>query len=196
MRWVAVLAICFVAANASAQDWGAKRDPFDATVVQRYKSILSRDPHDVGALRELVTMYQRYRTIAKLEAEYRKQLEGGEDWAALVVLARLPQLASSDAMALWKRAVAAKPDDPRAWIAIGDAAKSDAVVARDAYQRAVALAKTPKQRKAALQKLVGAARTAGDAATVDIAYGELIALSPKDGNLWLDRGNAQLAAKR
>src|SRR5262249_36598934 len=40
-----------------------------------------------------------------------------------------------------------------------------------------------------------ASQLANDAVTVDTAYGELIALSPKDGALWLDRGNVRLAAK-
>ena len=67
---VAVLAICLagtaVAHAQGAGDWGAKRDPFDATVVRRYKEILARDPHDGDALRKLVDMYRRYRSIAKL----------------------------------------------------------------------------------------------------------------------------------
>src|SRR5882724_8144664 len=84
MRWIAAVAVCLVmAASARAEDWGARRDPFDPVVVRRYKAILARDPHDDGALRHLVELYQRYRTIAKLEAEYRTQLAEGDDWATL-----------------------------------------------------------------------------------------------------------------
>ncbi len=189
MRWVAALAICLLFTSARA-DWGARRDPFDPGVVSRYKAILARDPYDDGALRQLAALYKQYRTIAKLEAEYRAELAGHEDWATLVVLARLP---ASDALALWKRAVAVKPDDARGWIALGDAARSDVTTARDAYLRASKAALTPRDKRAALTKLVAAAP---DANTTDGAYAELIALAPKDGTLWLDRGNAQLAAKQ
>ncbi len=111
------------------------------------------------------------------------------------MLARLPK-SHVDAVSLWKRAVAVKPDDARGWLATGDALTTDAPAARDAYQHAVALAVTPKDKRFALTKLIGAARTAGDHKTVDASYEALIALSPKNGLLWLDRGAAQLAAKQ
>jgi tetratricopeptide (TPR) repeat protein len=190
MRWVAALAICLVVSASARADWGPRRNPFDAATVSRYKALLARDPYDAGALRHLVGLYRRYRSVAKLEAEYRAQLADKEEWATLVVLAQLP---APDALALWKRAVAVKPDDARAWIAIGDAARTDAAAARDAYLRASKAAIVVRHKRTALTKLVAAAR---DAPTIDAAYAELIALSPKDGKLWLDRGNAQLAAKR
>src|SRR5262245_5513990 len=121
MRWLAVALIVATCATARAQDWGPNRDPFDATVVRRFKAILARDPHDESALRQLVAMYQHYRTVAKLEAEYREQLGTGEDWATLVVLARLPRAARGESAALWKRVVAANPNDGRGWLATGDA---------------------------------------------------------------------------
>lgn len=197
MRWIAAVAICLAvgkAAPARAQggDWGVTRNPFDATVVKRYKAILATDPHDPGALRALMAMYKRYRSLAKLEEDYRAE---PESWATLVVLARLPRTNRSETLALWNRALKAKPDDGRGWIAFGELS-TEATVSRDAFQRAVTLAKTPKDKKGALHKLVGAARSAGDHATVDAAYVELIALSPKDGLLWLERGSAQLAAGR
>jgi tetratricopeptide (TPR) repeat protein len=197
MRWLVAVALgLLMSASAWAEDWGARRDPFDPSVVARYKAILERDPHDEGALRQLIAMYKRHRTIAKLETEYRAQLDAGEQWPALVVLARLPSLASGESTMLWKRAVAAKPDDVRGWLAVGDAARTDAAAARDAYQRAAQLATASRDKRLALTKLIGAAGTTGDARVVDEAYAQLIALAPKDGMLWLDRGNAQLGAKQ
>jgi tetratricopeptide (TPR) repeat protein len=195
MRCVAVvLAFCLaLSARANADDWGVRRDPFDAGVVRRYKAILARDPHDPGALRELVAMYKRYRTVDKLEGEYRVQLGASQDWATLVVLARLPRTSRSDSIALWNRAITAKPDDAGGWLALGDLA-TDAAASRDAYQRAVTFAGKPAQKRLALTKLISAARSAGDHKTIDSAYGELLELAPKDGLLWLERGNAQLAA--
>jgi len=190
MRWVAALAICLVVSTSVRADWGARRDPFDPNTVSRIKALLARDPYDEGALRQLVALYRGHRTVAQLEAEYRAQVDAGENWSALVVLARLP---NTDAPALLKRAVALKPDDARGWIAVGDAARTDAAVASDAYRRAANTAVKPQQKQLALTKLVAAAR---EPATIDTAYAELIALSPKDGKLWLDRGNARLAAKQ
>ncbi len=196
MRWVAVLALGLALAPArgvAQPDWGVQRDPFDATVVRRYKALLARDPHDAGALRQLVAMYKRYRKVAMLEAEYRALIEANEDWAALVVLARLTQANRSEALALWKRALKINDKDARGWIAYGDLV-TEAAAARDAFQRAVSLAATPRDKRAALMKLLTAAKSANDAATQDIAYAELIALSPRNGGLWLERGTAQLAA--
>ncbi|MEO8698502.1 MAG: hypothetical protein ABI867_00630 [Kofleriaceae bacterium] len=191
MRWVAALAVCLVVAtSARADDWSVRRDAFDPRTIAAYKAVLARDPHDDNVLRQLRELYRRHRTIAALEAEYRTQLAAGESWAVLVVLARLP---AGDAVALWKRAVAVKPDDTRAWIALGDAARSEPAAAATAYRHAADVARGPRDKRAALTKLVGAAV---DAPMIDAAYIELIALAPKDGMLWLDRGNAQLAAKQ
>lgn len=195
MRWIAALAICLLAANARAQDWGVRRDPFDAGVVRRYKAILARDPHDAGALRALVSMYKRHRTLAKLESEYRAALEASESWPTLVVLARLPRDSRSDTIALWKRALELNEHDARGWLAFGELAP-DAATALDAYQRAAKYAASPRDKQLALRKVIGAATSAGDANAVDAAYAELIALAPKAGALWHERGDAQLTAGR
>jgi tetratricopeptide (TPR) repeat protein len=197
MRWIGVLAVWLaLTASVRAGDWGARRDAFDPAVVARYEAILAHDPHDEGALRALITLYKAYRSVAKLESEYRAKLGTGEDWATLVVLARLPRPSHAETIDLWKRALAAKPDDARGWLAAGDAQTGDAATARDAYLHAAKLAAAPTARRTALTKLISAARSAGDAVVVDDAYVQLIALSPKDGMLWLERGNAQLAAKQ
>jgi hypothetical protein len=144
MRWIAAVAVSLVAAGARADDWSPRRDPFDPQVVRAYKDVLARDPYDDGALRHLVALYQRYRTLAALEAEYRARLDTGDDWATLVVLARMAKGARGEELALWKRAVAAKPDDALGWIAEGDATISDTAAARDAYLRASKLVSTPR----------------------------------------------------
>jgi tetratricopeptide (TPR) repeat protein len=198
MRWLAAVAVCLlVAGTARGDDWGARRDPFDPQIVRRYKQILATDPHDDSALRHLVELYQRYRTVAKLEAEYEKEMTAdGNNWAVFVVLARLPRKSIQDTRVWWMRAVHAKPDDADGWLALGDTLASDPAGATDSYRHAAQLFHSPAKRKIALGKLASAARIAGDAATVDGAYAELIELSPKDGSLWLERGNAQLAAKQ
>ena len=89
------MACALVAAQAApvaAQpgDWGVTRDPFDKTVIARYKSILAKNPHDGSALAKLLETYRRYRTVDLLKEEYQKLLDkNGNDWAALVVMGRL-----------------------------------------------------------------------------------------------------------
>ncbi len=192
MRWVSLL-ICLICASAArADDWGVKRDPFDRAVIARYKAILARAPHD-SALAQLTAMYKRYRSVALLETEYRAQLDAAPaDWATLVVLARMPRSDRTATLALWNRALAANPKDGRGWLALGKMTHEPRQ-AREAFKHAVELA-APKEKRGALIELIGAARSAQDHATVDGAYAELIALAPKDGQLWLDRGDAQLAA--
>ena len=131
MRWFAAVVVCLlVAGTARADDWGARRDPFDPQIVRRYKQILATDPHNESALRHLVELYQRYRTVAKLEAEYEKELGGTDEWATYVVLARLPHKSIQDSRVWWMRAVHAKADDAQAWLALGDAWASDPAGAR------------------------------------------------------------------
>lgn len=193
MRWVALLICLWSLERAHADDWGVKRDPFDRVVIARYKAILTKAPHD-AVLAQLTALYKGYRTVALLETEYRKQLETTPaDWATLVVLARMPRTDRTATLELWNRALLANPNDARGWLAVGKLSH-DGKLARAAFQHAVELASTPRDKRAALIELVGAARSAGDHATVDRAYGELIALAPKAGPLWLDRGDAQLAA--
>ena len=195
MRWIAAAALCLVLSARARADWGPHRDPFDPVVVQRYEAVLARDPHDQRALHELVAMYQRYRSVAKLEAEYRARLAAGDDWATLVVLAELPRASRAESLALWKRALAVKPDDELGWLAAGDAT-ADVREASADFARAAQLARTPHAKQGALTRLVHAAQLAGDFAAADRAYGELIALAPADGALWVERGNAQLAGKQ
>jgi len=197
MRWIIAATLCMIAAaHVRADDWGVRRAAFDPVVVNRYKAILARDPHDERILRALIGLYRRYRTVAKLEAEYRAKLAAGDDWASLVVLARLPRSSRAESNALWKRALAANPDDATGWLAAGDAASTEPAVARDLYRRAAELVTGPRRKRVALTKLIGAAGLVNDIATVDRAYTELISFAPRDGMLWLERGNAQLAAKR
>jgi len=192
VRWLAALALCLcvvVPATARA-DWGVTRSGFDAGVVRRYKAILERDPHDAAALRALVTLYRRYKNVAALTAEYEAE---GDTWSSLCVRAHLPGVSREASVALLQRALRVKPDDGRGWIALGETTQ-DSKIARDAFRAALPHVNRAKERTRALEGLLGAARALHDAATIDAAYAELIELRPRDGRLWLDRGDAQLAA--
>ena len=189
MRRVALLTMCLFCASqggARADDWEVKRNPFDPVVIRKYKSILASNPHDRDALQRLINLYKAYSKVGKLEDEYRAEPEG---WATLVVLARMPRTDKAQTIALWNKALAANPKDGRGWLALGDITV-DGKAARTAFQHAVETATTPRDKQVALTKLIGAARSAADPKTVDNAYAELIAMAPKDGQLWLDRGSA------
>src|SRR4029079_19109311 len=106
-----------------AGDWGVTRDPFDKTVLARYKAILAKNPHDASALAKLLEMYRRYRTVDVLKDEYGKILDqNANDWGALVVLGRLHKTTRDAARAreLFVKAVAAKDSDALTWIYIGE----------------------------------------------------------------------------
>ena len=190
MRRVAlVVGLCAAAAaTAQADDWTVQRDPFDKTVVARWKAILAKNPHDVGALTQLVALYRKQRTVGQLDDEYAKL---PESWASVVVRARLAQTAGdkSRALALFQRAVALTDTDMRSWIAIGDGSKP--AEARLAYERAVALSPPAPLEKAVLKKL---AALPGDPTSRDRAYARLIELDPKNGKLLLDRADALATA--
>src|SRR5213078_3753922 len=102
------------------------RDPFDKTVIARYKAILAKDPHDAPALAKLLEMYRRYRTVDLLKEEYGKVLEKSPgDWAALVVLGRLAHATGDDAKSLefLTKATDGKEADALSWVLIGELQK-------------------------------------------------------------------------
>src|SRR5829696_4351822 len=94
---LASAAVAPAAAQPAGGDWGVKRDPFDKTVVARYKAILAKNPHDASALAKLLEMYRRYKTVDLLKDEYQKTLDkDANNWAALVVVGRLHRAIGDD----------------------------------------------------------------------------------------------------
>jgi tetratricopeptide (TPR) repeat protein len=190
------------AAIASAQpagDWGVTRDPFDKAVIARYKAILAKNPHDAGALAKVLEMYRRYRTVDLLKDEYGKLLDAkAGDWAALVVMGRLMHATGDDARAhdLWARAVASKDDDAQTWLLIGelDKAASKNAEARADYDKALAHATTKDMKKKALRSLADLALTTGDNDGANAYFKQFLELDPTNAQLWIERGDAMLAA--
>ena len=195
----ATLAGVAPATHAQPGDWGVKRDPFDKHVIARYKAILTRNPHDGSALAKLLEMYRRYRTIDVLKDEYQKQIDKKhDDWAALVVLGRLMHTTGDDARAReqWQKAVAAKDGDTETWIAIGALDKSAGKNkdARAAYDKALAHATSKDTKKKALRALADLALATGDTDGANAYFKQFLDLDPKNAQLWIDRGDAMLAA--
>ncbi len=205
MRRLPFLLACALAAGtpvlalAAPGDWGATRDQFDKNVIAQYKAILARNPHDASALAKLLEMYRRYRTVDLLKEEYQKQIEkAATDWSALVVLGRLMHTTGDDQRAaeLWQKAVAAKDDDTETWISLGELAKSAGknADARAAYDKALAHAAAKDTKKKALRALADLALTTGDNDGANAYFKQFLELDPNNAQLWIERGDAMLAA--
>jgi tetratricopeptide (TPR) repeat protein/HEAT repeat protein len=176
-----------------------QRDPFDKTVIARYKAILAKNPHDAGALAKVLEMYRRYRTVDLLKDEYQKVLDKKpDDWSALVVMGRLMHATGDDARArdLWAKAVAGKDEDAETWILIGelDKAASNNKEARADYDKALAHATTKDMKKKALRSLADLALATGDNDGANAYFKQFLDLDPTNAQLWIERGDAMLAA--
>jgi tetratricopeptide (TPR) repeat protein len=199
---VALAALPVTSSIASAQpagDWGVKRDPFNQTDIARYKAILRSNPHDAAALAKLLELYRRYRTIDLLKDEYAKALDkNGNDVAALVVMGRLQHTTGDDARALelFQRAIASKDDDAQTWLLIGELQKgaNKNKDARAAYEKALAHAPAKEMKKKALRSLADLALATGDNDGANAYFKQFLELDPRNAQLWIERGDAMLAA--
>jgi tetratricopeptide (TPR) repeat protein len=200
-----VAALAAVAGSAApvlaqpADDWNVTQDPFDRSVIARYKAILARNPHDAGALAKLLEMYRRYRTIDLLKGEYQKILDKTPaDGAALVVMARIARTTNdlAGAAALWEQAAAARPNDGVVLIELADydASTGKTAEAKAAYAKALAttLGKTDKAR--ALRALANLALAANDIDGARALFDQMIAIDPRDVQLRLELGDSLATA--
>jgi len=206
LRFGRVLLLTLAAGLATApvvqsapDDWGVQRDPFDKKEIATYKAYLSRNPHDATALARLLDKYRRYRTVDLLKDEYLKQLEKKpDDWATLVVLGHLYRKTGDDprALANWTRAVTIKDTDAATWIAIGEVHKAGGKNqdARAAYDKALTHSTTKAQKKKALRALADLALATGDNDGANAYFKQFLELEPKNAQLWIERGDAMLAA--
>ena len=184
---------------AQADDWGVTRDPFDKNVIARYKAILAKNPHDASALAKLLEMYRRNRTIDLLKEEYGKVVEKSPtDASSLIVLGRLQKATGDDARALemWSRAAAVADKDPQTWLLIGELQKADGKNkdARVAYDKALAHATAKDMKKKALRALADLALATGDNEGANTYFKQFLDLDPQNAQLWIERGDAMLAA--
>ncbi len=187
------------AAHAQAGDWGVTRDPFDRTVNARYKAILARNPHDGNALARLREAYRRYRKVELLVEEYEAQLgKNPDDVAAMIVLGRLQRMAGDEprALEMWQRAVGKKDADVQTWLLIGELQRSAGHLpeARAAYDKALAQATTKDLQKKALRALADLALGAGEIDAANAYFQRFLELDPNNAQLWIERGDAMLAA--
>jgi len=195
----AALAFAPTIASAQPNDWGVTRDPFDPAVINRFKAILRSNPHDPGALANLMKMYRQFRTVELLKDEYQKALDKSpDDWATLVVMGRLQHTTGDDARALdtWTKAVGKKDDDAQTWLYIGEMLKQTGKnkEARGAYDKALAHATAKDMKKKALRALADLALATGDNESANNYFKQFLDLDPNNAQLWVERGDAMLAA--
>jgi tetratricopeptide (TPR) repeat protein/HEAT repeat protein len=186
-------------AHAQADDWGVKRDPFDQKVIGQYKRFLVGNPHDASALANLLKLYRQYRTLDLLRDEYQKLLDKSpSDWATLVVLGHIQHKMLDDQRALdfWSRAVAQRPTDAATWVEIGAIHKGAGrnKDARAAYDKALANASAKDMKKRVLRALADLALATNDVDGANAYFKQFLDLDPTNAQLWLERGDAMLAA--
>jgi tetratricopeptide (TPR) repeat protein len=192
-------AIGSIARAEPAGDWGVKRDPFNPSDIARYKGILRTNPHEARAFAKLLEMYRRYRTIDLLKDEYGKQLDKNpDDSSALVVMGRLEHATGDDARALelFQRAVARNDNDAQTWLLIGELQRGATKNkdARAAYDKALAHAPAKDLKKKALRALADLALATGDNDGANTYFKQFLELDPGNAQLWIERGDAMLAA--
>src|SRR5262245_15705764 len=205
-RFRVLLALALACAPVSAAlaqpgDWGVTRDPFDKTVVARYKGILAKNPHDAPALAKLLDMYRRHKTVDLLKDEYQKTIDKDQNnWSALVVMGRLHRTLGDDQRArdYLSKAVSVKDADANSWVLIGEIDKAGGKnkEARVAYDKALAHASDKAMKKKALRSLADLALATGDNEAANNYFKKFLDLDPNNAQLWMERGDVMLAAGR
>lgn len=196
----AVLAGTPAPSHAQPDDWGAgPRDPFDKSVVAKYKGILARNPHDADALAKLLGMYRRYRTLDLLKTEYEAQLKAkAGDGPTLIMLGRIARAAGDDATALtyFETAAAARTDDGPLALELGDLYKRAGRLpdARAAFDRGLQHSKDKAPKMKALRALADLALGASDIDGAKAYFEQYIALDPSNVQLRIELGDALTTA--
>lgn len=197
----AVLVVILAAAAlpspvAHAQDdWNVRRDPFDRQVVARYKAILAKNPSDQGALRKLVALYSRYRSVEILIREYERELaQNANDHAAAVVLGhiKLQQGNRAEARTYYDRAAKLRPDSAAVLVALGDLDRQDGRLAeaRSAYERALPQLRGKAGEAQVVRALGELAMGQKDLDAARAHYERYFALAPKDVQARIELGDA------
>ncbi|RMH40579.1 MAG: tetratricopeptide repeat protein [Deltaproteobacteria bacterium] len=198
----ALCAVCVAAAVPYARpararaDWSVRRDGFDRRLVARYKALLASDPNDRRALRKLMSIYRKYRSLAALVGEYEAAFARHRRFSDAVVLGHL-YLERGDgdrALSMYEAAAELEPADADVQLALADLYRQlgRADDARAAYDRALAAAgdRGSRTRKTALRALVDLALAADDIAAARGYFDQLIALEPQNARLRIDLADA------
>ncbi len=168
---------------AQDDDWGVSRDPFNPKIVNRYKAILGKNPEDAVALKKLLELYGKYRTVDLLIKEYSKKADGG-GWQPHQILGHIHRSRNNDKLALesYEKAAQLAPDQWSTHAAIGEMyrRRKEWERARQAFDKALATVKAVADKKIVLRVLADLALDAKDIARARELYAQLLALEPKN----------------
>ncbi len=204
-RWLAVATLLGVAGTLTAvaprpakadDDWSVTKDPFNLTIVNRYKALLFKNPEDGMALRKLLELYGKYRSVDLLLKEMTKKAGPAEPWQVDQIIGHIQRAQKNDAEALaaYQRAAAKAPAQWTIHHAIGELhrRRREWAEARAALDKALSGAKGD-DRKQILRTLADLALDSKDIARARVLFDELIQLDPK--NVQVRRDFAEALAR-
>jgi tetratricopeptide (TPR) repeat protein/HEAT repeat protein len=177
-----VLSVCGV---AGADDWSVRRSPFDPRIVARYKALLNRRPNDGYALRKLVSLYRKHRSLKALVNEYRRLAKAKpRSFAFQVILGHLHRRSGNNQEAVrhYERAAKLNPKSPTVPAALAALYRKLGRTkdAEKAYDKALSLATSKRGKKRYLRALATLALANGDLAGARKHFDRLVALEPKN----------------
>ncbi len=185
--------------NDNDDDWevGTGTGGIDECAIEGYKKILVKDPFDAGALAKLL----RWKKAGPLSAEYEKKLaKKPDDYATLVVLARLSKMQGDEGGALtrYEAANAVKADQPQLLLELGALYRNTnrTADAKAAYDKALAKTSSKDVKKKALRALADLALASNDIETAKGYFEKFLALEPKNPDLRVELGDALLGAQK
>jgi tetratricopeptide (TPR) repeat protein len=202
MRWLRAVGLGLVLTTAAADraaaqsdDWSVKRNPFDRRVIARWKAVVEKDPGDAAALRRLWNLYARHSTTDKLIAEYEARLEKQPDRPKLAILVgNLYRLRpdADRALEAYRKAAELAPDDPEPRLLAADILrqKQRKPEAAAAYEEALAVTRSPSEKKKVLRALADLALDTDDVEAAQRHFRTYIELDPNDVGARLDLGDA------
>lgn len=190
-----VLALQLVALPARADDWSIRRSPFDPRIVGRYKALLRRRPNDGYALRKLLDLYRKHRSVGALIKEYRGLARRNPGvYAYQLVLGHLYRRTKQLDKAVERYQSAAKLNakSPTVPAALGALHKKQGKVdqAKQAFTRALELSRSRRQKKRYLRALANLCLVSRDVDGARKYFDRLVALEPRNVFLRLELAQA------
>jgi tetratricopeptide (TPR) repeat protein/HEAT repeat protein len=197
VAWVIAVGVPLVTVSGPVlgEDWAVRRSDFDPRVVARYKALLEQRPQDRQTLHHLVSLYRKHRTVAALVREYvALAKKAPQAFAYQVILGELRQGSGETALALecYERAATLRPKDPLVAESLGGlySKLGKTQEARTAYERALQLSASSRDKERRLRALAGAALSGNDLDAARRYYDQLVALAPKNRQVRLELAQA------
>jgi cellulose synthase operon protein C len=180
-------------AFAQADDWSVRKDPFDRRLVGRLKQLLASNPNDQAALKKLVALYRKHRTVTQLTREYEAAAASKATFATLIVLGHLYVEAGQTerAIASYERAAKLQPAAADVHIALGALYRTagQPEPARKAYEAALASSKGASRGRV-LRALADLALADDDIAAAQRYFVLYLAIEPANNQLRLELADA------